>query len=291
MNTVIGQALSAALYIAAVLLADVCCAHAQFPDITLPDGRGLTPMASGPGTPVDDLATNVNTDITATSVTTGGMSGGFDPNLALSPDLQQQVSSTNGLPLDNGEISRRYTMLWPGYGNANYGQSYADGSPEGSMLTTLGTLQVTLQAGADQQNSQIAEANRLEALETENLDATGIFQLLQIDNEAAYFVAEQEMKLRKEFLRLAHGEDGHEHCAAFGEGLFERNGEPFHHGLAREILRARLRTARGLDDQRVDVLAREFRRAQDRLVQKLTDGIEALLDLRAVHRRPQQTLP
>jgi hypothetical protein len=196
MNTAMRRALSAALYIAGVLLADVCCAYAQFPDITLPDGRGLTPMASGPGTPVDDLATNVNTDITATSVTVGGMSGGFDPNLALAPDLQQQVSSTDGLPLDNGAIQGRYPTLWPGYSNASYGQSYADGSPEGNMLTTLGTLQGTLQASADQQDSQAAELNRLEALETENADATGIFQLLQIGNEAAYFVAELEMKLR-----------------------------------------------------------------------------------------------
>jgi hypothetical protein len=196
MNSVIRRALSAALYIAGVLLANVCCAHAQFPDIALPNGRSLTPMASGPGTPVDDLATNVNTDITATSMTVGGMAGGFDANLALAPDLQQQVSSTDGLPLDNGAITGRYQTLWPGYSNANYGQSYADGSPEGNMLTTLGTLQGTLQAGANQQNSQTAELNRLEALETENGDATGIFQLLQIGNEAAYFTAEQEMKLR-----------------------------------------------------------------------------------------------
>jgi hypothetical protein len=196
MNIVMRRALSAAFCIWGVLLADVCCAHAQFPDITLPDGHALTPLASGPGTPVDDLATNVNTDITATSVTAGGMAGGFDPNLALAPDLQQQVSSTDGLPLDNGAISGRYPTLWPGYSNASYGQSYADGSPEGNMLTTLGTLQGTLQASADQQNSQTAEINRLEALETENADATGLFQLLEIGNEAAIFVTEEEMKLR-----------------------------------------------------------------------------------------------
>jgi hypothetical protein len=195
MNTVIRQALSAALYIAGVLLADVCCAHAQFPDITLPDGRGLTPMASGPGTPVDDLATNVNTDITATSVTVGGMAGGFDPNLARAPDLQQEVSSTSGLPLDNS-IPSRYPALWPGYEYPGYPHSNADGTREGDMLTTLGTLQGTLQASADQQNSQMAELNRLEVFETENADATGLFQLLEIGNEAAIFVAEQEMKLR-----------------------------------------------------------------------------------------------
>src|SRR5438128_669061 len=81
--------------------ATVSCAYAQFPGITLPNGQGLTPMASSPGYPVSDQATETNTDITATSETVGGMAGGFDPNLALGPDLQQQVSSTNGLPLDN----------------------------------------------------------------------------------------------------------------------------------------------------------------------------------------------
>jgi hypothetical protein len=195
MNNIMRRALCAALYITGVLFADVCCAHAQFPDITLPNGRSLTPMASGPGTPVDDLATNVNTDITATSVTAGGMSGGFDPNLALAPDLQQQVSSTSGLPLDNS-IPSRYPALWPGYEYPGYPHSNADGTREGDMLTTLGTLQGTLQASADQQNSQTTELVRLEALEAENADATGVFQLLEIGNEAAIFIAEQEMKLR-----------------------------------------------------------------------------------------------
>jgi hypothetical protein len=191
------QALSGAIYIASVLLADVCCAHAQFPGITLPNGRGLTPtpMASGPGTPVDDLATNVNTDIIATSVTVGGMSGGFNPNLALAPDLQQEVSSTSGLPLDNS-IPSRYPALWPGYEYPGYPHSNADGTREGDMLTTLGTLQGTLQASADQQNSQMAELNRLEAFETQNAEATGLFQLLELGNEAAIFAAEEEMKLR-----------------------------------------------------------------------------------------------
>jgi hypothetical protein len=180
--------------------ATVSCAYAQFPGISLPNGQGLNgqglmPMASSPGYPVSDQATEINTDITATSETVGGMAGGFDPNLALAPDLQQQVSSTNGLPLDNS-ISPRYPTLWPGYSNADYGQSYVDGSPEGDMLTTLGTLQGTLQTGADQQNSQIAELNRLQALELENAAATGVFQLIEIANETAIFRAEQEMTLR-----------------------------------------------------------------------------------------------
>lgn len=105
------------------------------------------------------------------------------------------MSSTNGLPLDNS-IPPRYPALWPGYTNADYGQSYVDGSPEGDMFTTLGTLQGTLQTGADQQNSQIAELNRLQALELENAAATGVFQLIEIANETAIFQAEQDMTLR-----------------------------------------------------------------------------------------------
>src|SRR5207302_3922948 len=67
--------------------------------------------SSSPGYPVSDQATETNTDITATSETVGGMTGGFDPNLALAPGLQQQVSSTNGLPLDD-TIPGRYPVLW-----------------------------------------------------------------------------------------------------------------------------------------------------------------------------------
>jgi hypothetical protein len=176
-------------------LATVPCAYAQFPGITLPNGQGLTPMPSSSGFPVSDQATEINTDITATSETVGGMAGGFDPNLALAADLQQQVSSTNGLPLDN-TIPNRYPALWPGYEYHGYPHSDADGTREGDMLTTLGTLQGTLQASADQQNSQIDELNRLKALEAENASATGLLQILQITNEAALFEAEQEMKLR-----------------------------------------------------------------------------------------------
>jgi hypothetical protein len=176
-------------------LATVPGAHAQFPGITLPNGQGLTAMASSPGYPVSDQATETNTDITATSETVGGMAGGFDPNLALAPDLQQQVSSTNGLPLDNS-ISDRYPVLWPGYEWPGYPHSDADGTREGDMLTTLGTLQGTMQASANQQNSQPAEFSRLQALEVENATATGIFQLLQISNEAVIFAIEQDIKLR-----------------------------------------------------------------------------------------------
>jgi len=64
------------------------------------------------------------------------------------------------------------------------------------MATTLGTLQGTLQAGADQQNSQADELARLEGLEAENAAATGVLQVLEVSNEVALFEGEQEMKLR-----------------------------------------------------------------------------------------------
>jgi hypothetical protein len=155
----------------------------------------LGAMPAGPGIPVSDAATEMNTYIIAISVATGGMYGGFDPTMALAPDLQQQVSSAGGLPLDT-EIPGAYPTLWPGYSNASYDQAPAPGSPEGDMATTLGTLQGTLQAGADQQNSQPPELARLQALEAENAAAAVVLQALEVGNEINLFANELEMKQR-----------------------------------------------------------------------------------------------
>jgi hypothetical protein len=64
------------------------------------------------------------------------------------------------------------------------------------MATTLGTLQGTLQAGADQQNSQPAELARLQMLEGENAAAAGMLQALEVGNEIGIFASELEMKQR-----------------------------------------------------------------------------------------------
>jgi len=155
----------------------------------------LGAMPTGPGIPVSDAATEMNTYIIAISVATGGMYGGFDPTMALATDLQQQVSSAGGLPLDT-EIPGAYATLWPGYSNASYDQAPQPGSPEGDMATTLGTLQGTLQASADQQNSQPAELARLQMLEAENAAAAGVLQALEVGNEIGIFASEQDLKLR-----------------------------------------------------------------------------------------------
>jgi hypothetical protein len=175
------------IFTLAILLAAVTLARAQLT---------LTPLPNGPGFPVSDAATEANTDISASSETVGGLAGGFNSNLALAPDLQQEVSSTGGLPLDNNAISSQYTTLWPGYTDANYNQDPVAGSPEADMAITLGTLEGTLQAAANQQASQTDELNRLETLETENSAALGLLQILELSNEAALFAAEQDMKLR-----------------------------------------------------------------------------------------------
>jgi hypothetical protein len=150
---------------------------------------------TGPGIPVSDAATEMNTYIIAISVAIGGVYGGFDPTMALAADLQQKVSSAGGLPLDN-EIPSAYPALFPGYSNASYDQAPQPGSPEGDMATTLGTLQGTLQASADQQNSQPAELARLQMLETENAAAVGVLQALEVGNEIGIFASEQDLKLR-----------------------------------------------------------------------------------------------
>jgi hypothetical protein len=113
------RALFVSLCIAATL-ATIPRAYAQFPGITLPGlggGNGSGAMPSSPGFPVSDAATEINTYIIALSESVGGMYGGFDPTLELQGDLEQLVSSNNGLPLDTGAISSQYPTLWPGYTN------------------------------------------------------------------------------------------------------------------------------------------------------------------------------
>jgi hypothetical protein len=125
-----------------------------------------------------------------------GEAGGFDWLQTLQGDLEQQVSSAGGMPLVTGSISA-YTTYWPGYANAGYLQGPPPaGSPEAAMATTLGTLQGALQAGADQQQSQQAEATRTEELENKAANASGNLQVQEVSNEIALFNAQEEMKQR-----------------------------------------------------------------------------------------------
>ncbi len=107
-----------------------------------------------------------------------GLAGGLDTGLALSGDLEQQVSSVGGMPLITEDL-QQYPTYWPGYSNASYTRQAPPqpGSPEADMATTLGTLQGALQAGADQQNSQAHEAARLSELESEAGQAIGNLQV------------------------------------------------------------------------------------------------------------------
>jgi hypothetical protein len=192
------------LFIVGAVLLAASPALAQFPGITLPGGEPgagtLTPLPpvpwdSPPGA-VNDFVTENNSDVSATSETQNGMTGGFDPALELQGDLEQEVASALGLPLEIDPIAMQYGILWPGYANATYNQTYAPGSPEGDWRTVLGTEKGALEAGANQQATQPAELARLQALEAENAAATGVLQVLEVSNEVALFEGEQEMKLR-----------------------------------------------------------------------------------------------
>lgn len=50
----------------------------------------LGAMPIGPGIPLSDVATEMNSYIIAISMATSGMYSGFDPTMALATDLQQQ---------------------------------------------------------------------------------------------------------------------------------------------------------------------------------------------------------
>lgn len=150
----------------------------------------------------------------------GGGAGGFDPNMALAPDLQQQVSSAGGLPLDV-EALAAFDTLWPGYSNASYNQNPAQGSPEGDMGTTLGTFKGTLEAGADQQNSQIHELTRLQQLEIANALALDPVTAIQVGNEIALLESQLDMKGRNATNALLNalvvGESNRQNKQAQGE--------------------------------------------------------------------------
>jgi hypothetical protein len=158
-------------------------------------------------TPGDEITSTANsaTDIDNQAQTIAGIeqqnirpgeAGGFDWAQTLQGDLEQQVSSAGGMPLVTGAISA-YSTYWPGYSNAGYLQGPPPpGSPEANTSTTLGTLQGALQAGADQQQSQQAEATRMENLENEAGNASGNLQVQEVSNEITLFNAQEEMKQR-----------------------------------------------------------------------------------------------
>ena len=124
-----------------------------------------------------------------------GLAGGFDPSQALSGDLEQQVSSAGGMPLIIGNL-QQYPQYWPGYTNASYVQNPAPGSPEANSMLAQGTLWGALNAGADQQQSQQIENQRLWQLEGDAGAAIGNLQVQEVGNEIALFQAQQDMKLR-----------------------------------------------------------------------------------------------
>jgi hypothetical protein len=124
-----------------------------------------------------------------------GLAGGFDWSQTLQGDLEQQVDSAGGMALTQPGLVN-YTTDWPGYTNASYNQSPMPGSPEGNMATTLGTLQGALEAGADQQQSQAAEAARTAQLEANIAAAAGNLQMLEAIGEIDLFNGQEEIKQR-----------------------------------------------------------------------------------------------
>ncbi len=124
-----------------------------------------------------------------------GLAGGFDWSQTLQGDLEQQVDSAGGMALTQPDLAN-YTTDWPGYTNASYDQNPVSGSPEGNMATTLGTLQGALEAGADQQQSQAAEAARTAQLEANITAAAGNLQMLEAIGEIDLFNGQEAIKTR-----------------------------------------------------------------------------------------------
>jgi hypothetical protein len=68
-------------------------AKARAAQFSLLPGKALTPIPSSPGFAVSDQATELNTDIAATSLTTGGGGGDYQPNGAFIATLDQSLFS------------------------------------------------------------------------------------------------------------------------------------------------------------------------------------------------------
>jgi P-type conjugative transfer protein TrbJ len=121
-----------------------------------------------------------------------GLAGGFSPDLALIGELQNFVSTAQGLPLNLTQIQSQYTQLFPGYGygNGTYGARYE--APERTTAVTLGTME----SAASQLDSLSAERARLSELAGRNSTAIGNLQTQEVGNEISLFNAEQDLKLR-----------------------------------------------------------------------------------------------
>jgi hypothetical protein len=130
--------------------------------------------------PVTDAVTEQNTGAIAASTA----------------DIDNQAQIIAGVEEQNIEPGLAGGFDWSRYTNASYNQSPMPGSPERNMATTLGTLQGALEAGADQQQSQAAEAARTAQLEANIAAAAGNLQMLEAIGEIDLFNGQEEIKQR-----------------------------------------------------------------------------------------------
>lgn len=179
-DALIGVAVGIAIATALLLLE--APAHAQAPRI--PITSVLVPMPSGSGAPVDDVATNVNTDITATSVTTGGGAGAYAPNA-------QYISS-----LDQ--------TLFSGVNSQNFGETFPGWVPLPPNSTELGQAltEVTLRTYASALATAQAQANELagesaSGIEQVSGSTTNLLTAVQANTEAVLAVY-QELQLERQ---------------------------------------------------------------------------------------------
>ncbi|MBV8360532.1 MAG: hypothetical protein JO189_21745 [Deltaproteobacteria bacterium] len=188
-----------------VLAAQILCAAPVHAQCLIGCGSGPIPVAdevteentSSIAASIDDIDSNELPEIVSIEQENilPGMADGFDWSQTLQGDLEQQVDSAGGMALTQPDLAN-YTTNWPGYTNASYDQNPPPGSPEGNMATILGTLQGALEAGADQQQSQTAEAARMAQLEANIAAAVGNLQMLEVIGEIDLFNGQEEIKSR-----------------------------------------------------------------------------------------------
>jgi hypothetical protein len=202
------RAVAAALAIAsAALLACSSRAHAQ-PSVP------LTPLPTSPGFAVSDQATEVNTDITATSVTTGGGGGNYHPNSRFISSLDQNLFS--------GINAQNFADSFPGW------EALPPNSTDLAESIAATTLQTYGEALAlAQSQEQELEGEDFSNIETTSSTATAVLQALQANTEAVLANVQEQQYTRQLLAALITVE-----ATRAGEELNERAQEEATNAMA-----------------------------------------------------------
>lgn len=126
--------------------------------------------------------------------TTGGAGGAWQSNQNLLSNLGGLISEQQGLSYTFQGLAQQFKQLYAGY---NAATTPGVQSPQGSVDTTLNTLNGALQSAQSQAQNFQDEESALQSLEAKNQTAVGNLQAVQVSNEIALAQVQQIQLLRQ----------------------------------------------------------------------------------------------